>query len=85
MTSSRSLLRGQSGQLTVEAILILALLTSVTIAASREFRGRRILQTATAGPWSFVRGMIQNGIWDPSPRNPKHPNSVSRHATASPE
>lgn len=75
----------QDGQMTIEAVLILVVLASFALAASRAFRDRQILQSIVGSPWGHMRGMIENGIWDPTTPNSYHPNSKKRHASTKPD
>ena len=54
---------GQSGQLIIEAILIMVLVLGITILLQNQFRDRRIIGSLVAGPWGAVAGMISNGAW----------------------
>lgn len=84
-TKRRRVREAAAGQATIEAVLIMTVLLSIVIAVSQQFKSRQILQQLTVGPWNYVRGMIQYGIWDPAPRNLKHPNMKNRHASNEPE
>jgi hypothetical protein len=72
----------QSGQLTVEAVLILTIVASVMFAGSRALRDNNILSSLVENPWSYVAGMIENGIWSPPERGrSQHPNHITRHGS----
>ena len=75
-------MKNNSGQLTVEAVVILSVLVSVMFAGSRALREKRILASLVQQPWSYVAGMIENGMWQPTAqgRN-KHPNHITRHGS----
>lgn len=75
----------QSGQMTIESVLILVVLASFGLAASRAFQEQQILQSIVGSPWAHMRGMIENGIWSPATPNSFHPNSKKRHASTKPE
>ena len=77
--------RSQSGQITIEAVLILSVLLSIATYASQQFKSRGILQKLVGAPWSYTRGMIENGIWATTTPNPYHPNSKHRHASLNPD
>ena len=74
--------RNQRGQMTIEAVLIMVALMSVVMFASQAARQNNLLQNAAAGPWKYMRGMIEDGIWSTQLHNPYHPNVKARHATA---
>ena len=71
-----------SGQITVEAVLILAIFVSVITAGTRALRNNNVLSSLVESPWAYVAGMIENGIWAP-PEDGKglHPNHVTRHGS----
>ena len=71
----------QRGQMTIEAVLIMTVLLGIVTAASAQFRSKNVMQTLAAGPWQYVRGMIECGIWDKTLANPHHPNAKTRHLT----
>jgi len=53
----------QSGQLIIEAILIMVLVLGITILLQNQFRDRNIIGSLVAGPWGAVAGMMSNGVW----------------------
>lgn len=73
-----------SGQITVEAVLILSLFASIIFAGSRALRDGQILSSLVESPWSYVAGMIENGIWAPVELGRgQHPNHITRHGSPS--
>jgi hypothetical protein len=54
---------GERGQITLEAILILAILTGVAVYSTKYMRSEKILASIVEGPWLPVRGMIEDGVW----------------------
>lgn len=75
-------MKKNSGQMTVEAVVILSVLASVTFAGSRALRSKQILSSLVQEPWSYVAGMIENGYWAPPERGRgKHPNHITRHGS----
>lgn len=75
-------LKRNSGQITIEAVLIFALIGIVFILASQYFRGAGLVQAAVAGPWAHLQGMIEAGVWaPPSQARPLHPNNPVRQKT----
>jgi hypothetical protein len=76
------MIRNQSGQLTVEAVLILAIFFSVMVAGSRALRDNNVLSSLVERPWAYVAGMIENGIWAPPAQGiSRHPNHIGRHGS----
>lgn len=72
----------ESGQITVEAVLIITLFASVMIFTSRQIQSRRMLSSLVEAPWSYIQGMIENGIWGPVEAGKRnHPNQVTRHGS----
>jgi hypothetical protein len=73
----------ESGQMTIESVLVATVLLAITVAASQAFQKAQILQ-GVVGPWAYMRGMIENGIWETTTPNPAHPNAKARHASVNP-
>lgn len=72
----------QKGQITVEAVLVLAILVSTVIAGTRLLRDERVLSRMVEGPWLYMAGMIENAYWSPvEVGQAKHPNHASRHGS----
>lgn len=72
----------ESGQLTVEAVLILAIFVSVTVAGTRTLRDNQILAQLVQSPWSYIAGMIENSQWAPPQQGQRrHPHHIHRHGT----
>jgi hypothetical protein len=53
----------ERGQLAIEAVLIVVLLLSLTIFASREIRNRNLIGKMVSGPWQNISGMMSTGNW----------------------
>lgn len=73
-------IQNQNGQLIIEAVLLMIVLMSLTILVSRQFREKHLLADIVEGPWAYVQGMAECGVWAP----PKqactlHPNLIDRH------
>ena len=67
----------------MEAILIMAAMTSIALYIGREIRDRRMAATLVEGPWQPIRGMIEDGVWaNPKEAKANHPSLKARHATA---
>ncbi len=75
-------LRSQGGQLTIEAILIMTVLTSLSIFASRYIKSNELLASVVEGPWRPLQGMIENGVWMSGDKaKAKHPSQKERHSS----
>ncbi len=75
-------LQSKSGQITVEAVLVLTIFASIMYAGSRALRENNILSSLVENPWSYVAGMIENGIWAPPAQGQgAHPNHITRHGS----
>jgi hypothetical protein len=75
-------LRGEAGQFTVEAVLVLTILFSTVFAATQMLREQQVLSKMVEGPWQFMAGMIENAHWSPPQiGRAKHPNHASRHGS----
>lgn len=73
-------LGSQGGQLILEAVLIIVILFSVTLAVAKFFNGEELLKQIIGGPWQAVAGMMQNGVWaTPDKGAASHPNGHFRH------
>lgn len=55
--------KSQSGQLAVEMVMIIVLLLSLSIYASRYVRDRNLMGKLVSGPWKQISGMIETGNW----------------------
>lgn len=76
------MIKHNSGQLTLEAVLILTIFVSVILAGSRTLRDKKILSSLVESPWAYVSGMIENGMWmPPAQGRAKHPNHITRHGS----
>ena len=56
-------LKTQKGQTSVEADLILVVVVATAIFVSKQFREHGLLANLVEGPWSYVDGMTQHGVW----------------------
>lgn len=74
--------RSQSGQMTIEAILIMTILTAVSISLSRYFQNQGLLADVVEGPWKPIQGMIEDGVWASGDKaKSQHPSHFSRHSS----
>lgn len=75
----------QRGQMTVEAVLIMMIMVSFFTLARREIASRNLLQQLVTGPWSYIQGMAENGVWaQPEAGKKIHPNVFGRRASPEP-
>lgn len=73
-------LRNQSGQMILEAILIIVMLFAVTGIIASFFRKEEVVKRLISGPWTNLAGMMQNGVWKPAAEGAvSHPNAHGRH------
>lgn len=78
-------LRSNKGQMTIEAVLLLTIMVSFFTVAHRVISGQQYLSKIVSGPWSYVSGMIENGVWAPAASSkPLHPNTFKRRASPEP-
>lgn len=75
--------KSEQGQLAIEAILIVVLLLSLSLFASREIRNRNLISKLIAEPWSQIAGMMETGNWSapqPAMDSNRHPhvNTMTR-------
>lgn len=57
-------LRNQKGQATVEAVLAAVIIVAVAISVSKAMRDRGMFASLVEGPWSYIDGMAQHGVWN---------------------
>lgn len=74
----------QSGQLIVEAVLLLALVMSTSLLVTRFLQESQFAQTLIAKPWTTLSGMVECGVWSGCGAG-KHPNSRNRYLSLKPE
>jgi hypothetical protein len=74
--------RSQSGQLTIEAILIMTILTAIALSFSRFMKSNNLVADVVEGPWRPIQGMIENGVWESGEKaKSHHPSQKSRHSS----
>jgi hypothetical protein len=74
--------KNQSGQMVVEAVLLMSVLLGGIYFVGNEMRSRNFIAQLVSGPWLSLAGMIQNGVWGaPSDTTVQHPNSFHRVST----
>ncbi len=78
-------LTNNRGQMTVEAVLLLVIFVAVFTFTHKEISKRKWLNQIVAGPWSYMAGMIENGVWMPAEGSKTyHPNVFGRRASPEP-
>jgi len=77
---SKSTYLNQSGQATMEAVLIMLVVVTVATKITNYASQTGVLQQIVEGPWSPMRGMIEDGVWmRHTLSKPYHPNQFPRH------
>ncbi|OQW51136.1 MAG: hypothetical protein A4S09_10570 [Proteobacteria bacterium SG_bin7] len=73
----------QSGQMTIEMVMIAAMTMMIVTFVSKKFEEEQILQGLSLNPWnSFIVGMIENGVWGSADQTAvSHPHAFSRHSS----
>ena len=84
MTGTRNL-TNQKGQGVVEAVLLLALLVSISMLVTKELQDRKFAQKLFGEPWNRLSGMVECGVWSGCAKADKHPASERRRLTYKPE
>ncbi len=56
----------EKGQMAIEGVLIVVLLLSLSIFASRQMRDRNFIGKMIAEPWRQISGMMSTGNWTDS-------------------
>ena len=77
-------LRNSNGQFTIEAVLLIAVFSTIALYTSKQMRDQGIGSKLVEGPWMPVRGMIEDGVWNGNMKEAMayHPSVKRRHATA---
>ena len=64
----------------METVIILVVLVSVGLGVRTFLRDQNIFQSMVQGPWSPLRGMIENGVWRRHTVAPQfHPSQFTRY------
>jgi hypothetical protein len=70
----------QAGQASMEAVLIMIIITSLAMKVSSIAKERGFVANIVEGPWSPIRGMIEDGVWEKhTVSKGLHPNNKIRH------
>ena len=72
----------ESGQFTVEMVLLLVIILGLAVTVSTMARNSRIMATLVEGPWPSLQGMIEDGVWmNAKDSKAYHPTHIKRHRT----
>jgi hypothetical protein len=63
--NKKSEMGAQSGQVLIEAILMISLLAGISMALTRALRNYELPKKIALDPWARLDGMIQCGVWQP--------------------
>lgn len=77
----------QTGQMILESILVMIVFAIVGLLTVQAFQSGQYLKQIVQGPWSYVCGMIESGVWENCTRQDIyliHPNYINRHQTPDP-
>lgn len=76
-------LQATRGQASVEVVLLMIAVVSITFMAFRQMNSQRVLQNLIQSPWqNALAGMIENGAWGSVAQTRMlHPNLKSRHSS----
>lgn len=78
-------LRSKRGVATMEAVLLMIVFTSVALMFSSRAAERGFMRDIIQGPWSPIRGMIEDGVWQRHTASKAgHPNNFSRRQSTQP-
>lgn len=72
-------MKNSKGQVSVEIVLMLALMVGIMTLVSTSFRNNELIASLVSGPWKHLSGLIQNGSWGtPTETMTQHPNRQDR-------
>ena len=54
----------QSGQLILEAVLLMVIFVGVVMAIKNQFSEKNLIGALAAGPWASISKMMSDGTWD---------------------
>ena len=82
----KNLKLNQYGQASMEAVLIMIIFTSLALKISSYAKESGFVSDIVEGPWSPIRGMIEDGVWEKHTLSkPLHPNQKIRHQSTAGE
>ena len=71
--------KSQKGQATLEMVLILAVMISLSYLVLNEFKQGEIVHSFISKPWKTINGMIESGSWaERANARANHPNHFKR-------
>lgn len=80
MKKPNTLLFENAGQASMEAVLILLIVTILAIQISSLAKSEGLMRNVVEGPWSSIRGMVEDGVWvRHTDSKSLHPNHRARH------
>jgi hypothetical protein len=72
----------QSGQLTIEAILILTVIVAIMLTVYNKAHNDGWMKALVEGPWKPLQGMIEDGVWEKAGTSmADNPSLKKRHGT----
>ncbi len=74
-------MKGEAGQMTLEAILIIAVLLGGAMSVAKMAKSQHWMETLVSGPWKPVKAMIEDGTWNANNSKAYNPAMMSRHGT----
>ncbi len=81
-TQFKILKLNQKGQFLIEAVLLMIVMASLTILLTSKLREMDYVKKLVAGPWPYLAGVIENGVWMASDQSRSlHPNHKDRNVS----
>lgn len=78
------MIKKQKGQMTIESVLLVALLLGVSTFVSRYFKKNQMIENLVSEPWIRLSSMLQNGVWKSKPNSLQfHPLQKERNKSIS--
>ena len=77
-------MKNSNGQMTIEMILLIVIFFGLTMFVSKYMRDKQLVAAVAKGPWEYVRGMTEYGVWRPYDRGTSsiyHPSGQDRKAS----
>ena len=71
----------ESGQFTLEAVLLLSILVGGMIMLYNKINSDGWAKQMVEGPWKPVKGMIEDGEWSAGGSKDEHSNLLKRHGS----
>jgi hypothetical protein len=71
--------------MTIEAVLLMVMALAFAKVATGAIKEQELMRDMVSGPWSYLQGMIQNGVWSANNAGSDvHPNVYGRRASPEP-